>query len=548
MTITVIFLFALAVRLVTALPLQQPGYMDAYYYYDGGESLYRGGGFNEDFIWNYLDDPQGLPRPSHLYWMPLSSILVYFSFLLFGASYRAAQMPFILLSSFLPLIAYYISYRISGQQRHALSAALFTIFSGFYLVYWVSPDNLSPFAVTASLSLVVMAEGLKSGNPWTLGLTGFLAGLSHLARADGPLLLLSLFIAVLVEAWRRRRKKQRIGENNGLWRMANGGFLCLPGIRPLLLGLLFALAGYLLIMMPWFYRNWRVIGTPLSGAGVKTLFLRDYDDLYSYNDRLTWGSYLAWGWGSILRSKLEAAWLNLQTLLAVDLMIFLAPLAAIGLWQLRRQGEFLPFFIYGPLLYLTMTLVFTFPGFRGGMLHSSTALLPHLFAAAMIGLDTAVIWLARFRPWHVPTAQKFFTTGFVLLALFLSAFIYHGRILGGQPFNPTWNQRDLVYGEIAAWLEEHAPPQAAVMVGNPPSFYYHSGRPCVVVPNEGLEAVLQIARRYEVDYLVLDENRPHPLAEIYSDQVEVSQLELQLTLTDRQGKTVKIYRINGVRR
>ncbi|MFB0547160.1 MAG: hypothetical protein ACETWB_09635, partial [Anaerolineae bacterium] len=381
-----------------------------------------------------------------------------------------------------------------------------------------------------------------------LGLTGFLAGLSHLARADGPLLLLSLSIAVLVEVRRRRRKKQRTGENNGLWRMANDGFQYLPGIRPLLLGLLFALAGYLLVMMPWFYRNWRVIGTPLSGAGVKTLFLRDYDDLYSYNDRLTWGSYLAWGWGSILRSKLEAAWLNLQTLLAVDLMIFLAPLAAIGLWQLRRQGEFLPFFIYGPLLYLTMTLVFTFPGFRGGMLHSSTALLPHLFAAAMIGLDTAVIWLARFRPWHVPTAQKFFTTGFVLLALFLSAFIYHGRILGGQPFNPTWNQRDLVYGEIAAWLEEHAPPQAAVMVGNPPSFYYHSGRPCVVVPNEGLEAVLQIARRYEVDYLVLDENRPHPLAEIYSDQVEVSQLELQLTLTDRQGKTVKIYRINGVRR
>ena len=45
-----IFLVTLMIRIAAALPIQRPGYMDAYYYYDGAEALYRGLGFNEEFI------------------------------------------------------------------------------------------------------------------------------------------------------------------------------------------------------------------------------------------------------------------------------------------------------------------------------------------------------------------------------------------------------------------------------------------------------------------------------------------------------------------
>ncbi len=34
-----------------------------------------GYGFSEMVLWNFLDDPEGLPHPSHGYWMPLVSIL-----------------------------------------------------------------------------------------------------------------------------------------------------------------------------------------------------------------------------------------------------------------------------------------------------------------------------------------------------------------------------------------------------------------------------------------------------------------------------------------
>ena len=54
-------LAAIAVRFSTSLLLQQPGYADAYYYAVGAEQLNRGQGFQEPFIWNYLDTPDTVP-------------------------------------------------------------------------------------------------------------------------------------------------------------------------------------------------------------------------------------------------------------------------------------------------------------------------------------------------------------------------------------------------------------------------------------------------------------------------------------------------------
>jgi hypothetical protein len=520
-TIGAIFLVALMIRIAAALPIQRPGYMDAYYYYDGAEALYRGLGFNEEFIWNYLADPQGIPHPSHLYWPPLSSILAYLSFLVFGPSYRAAQWPFILLSATLPLITYYVSCQVSPNRRHAVAAALFTTFSGFYIIYWASPDSFAPFAVTASLSLVAMAKGLRSDSPWLFALSGALAGLSHLTRADGVLLLAVLPIAIIVKPWQMVSPPPLDRSRH---------FPGMARLRSLALALLLAAAGYVLVMSPWFYRNWLAVGTPFPSAGTQTLFLRNYDEIFSYGRELTWQHYLSWGWGPILQSKLKAIGVNLVRLTVENMLIFLVPFILIGLWQLRRCLEYLPFFIYGPLLYLAMTLAFTFPGVRGGLFHSGGALLPFLLAAAMPGLDAVIAWVARRRShWDVSLAQRIFTIGFIALAFFLSAFIYARGVFGSHPLTPAWNQRDQVYADMAAWLDENAPAEARVMVGNPPGFYYFSHRPNVVVPNEDIDTVLQACDRYGVEFVILDQNRPYPLREVYSGEASHPRLLLRRT-------------------
>src|SRR5512136_2130317 len=78
---------ALLVRVLAALPQMQPNYMDAAYYLVGGQRLAQGQGFTDPYVWNYLDQPSGLPHPSHLYWMPLPSILVAISQAIFGVNY-----------------------------------------------------------------------------------------------------------------------------------------------------------------------------------------------------------------------------------------------------------------------------------------------------------------------------------------------------------------------------------------------------------------------------------------------------------------------------
>ena len=65
---TILFFLGLAIASGVASLQELPGYLDSDYYFVGGLQLVEGKGFTEPFLWNYLDDPAGLPHPSHTYW------------------------------------------------------------------------------------------------------------------------------------------------------------------------------------------------------------------------------------------------------------------------------------------------------------------------------------------------------------------------------------------------------------------------------------------------------------------------------------------------
>ena len=101
----ILFFIGLAIPLLIAQFQSLPGYMDADYYFGGGVQLVRGKGFTEPYLWNYLDNPQGLPHPSHAYWMPLASIVAAAGMGLTGqATYASARLGFILLAALVPLL------------------------------------------------------------------------------------------------------------------------------------------------------------------------------------------------------------------------------------------------------------------------------------------------------------------------------------------------------------------------------------------------------------------------------------------------------------
>jgi hypothetical protein len=491
-----------------------------------------------DFIWNYLDPPSEVTHASNLYWTPLSSVLAWASFSVFGASYRAAQIPFILLSSVPPVLAYCVSHHVWGKREHAWLAAILTAFAPFYLKYWASPDSFAPFAVTAGLSLVTMYLLERKRQRRYAVYTGLLIGASHLSRADGVLLwvafVIVLFAALLHGGHTSSAESGKPAANSGRVTLES----CVQW-------LVLAVIGYLAVMTPWFYRNWRLIGAPLSSAGAKTVFLRSYADLFSYSAELTWRSYLDWGWPSILRSKATAAFHNLAVL-AGALQFHLAPMALIGLWQARRHKEYLPVYAYTATLYVTMTLVFTLPSTHASMLHSTGALLPVLFAAAVPGIDAAVGWVAvRRRTWHPRTAQRVFRIGLTALVVIITLFDYSQAVflsldpLGLQPF---WNRANTGYIAVAAWLEENAPTETLVMVVDPPAYYYFTHRRAIVIPNEDVPGIVEVANRYDAEYLILEQDHVASLDALYRGEASPSFL-LRHAFFDETGQLIQIYTI-----
>jgi hypothetical protein len=281
-------------------------------------------------------------------------------------------------------------------------------------------------------------------------------------------------------------------------------------------------------MAPWFVRNLSQFGLPLSPAGSKSVWLRTYDDLFCYDCDLSLRSYLAWGWPNILRSKLWAVGISAQRFLAENCLIFLLPFTLIGLYRLRRRPPFALSLVFLVLIYLAHSLAFTFPGPRGGSFHASAALLPFLHAAGAEGLAAAIGWAARRRRWNARQARTVLGTAAVLLAIFVSVQATSGKLA-------VWRTADAAYQELDAWLDAHdVSDDRLTMVGNPPGFWYHTHRPAVVVPNEDLNTLLEVCRRYGVDYLALDPNAPVPLRALYEGRTDTPGLSRVATLAGGQ--------------
>ena len=195
----------------------------------------------------------------------------------------------------------------------------------------------------------------------------------------------------------------------------------------------------------------------------------------------------------------------------------------VGWWQLGRDRParerkalraFLrPFTLLVVLLFVVMSLLFTFPGQRGSLLHSSTALWPWSMALAAAGIGLTVDWIAaRRRHWNPAMARRFFAVTFTILVFFITLVVS-----GEQPLN-------VAEGEIYTQIGRDLPAGSVVMVGSPPDFYYHTGLPAVVVPNEHPAGMLAAAQKFGATHLLLTDNLPRPLRDLYNG-ADVAQVE-----------------------
>ena len=507
-----LWLISAAAVALGAVYIKAPGYMDADYYMANGQVLAAGLGWQEPFLWNYLNDPQGLPQPSHQYWMPLASLLAALGMRLFGLHFRAGQMVFLLLASLVPVAVHALARSMGLDRQAALLAGGLAVASGFFYPFMLTSDTFALYALLGALWMLALQRARRGA----LGLwlaVGAISGLAHLSRADGALILVASAAFVALQ-WRCS------------WR-----------------ALLALVAGYGLVLAPWWARTWVHLGALFPAGAARALWLLRYDELFTYPAAaLTPDRWLGAGLEHLLQARLTALGWNLLSLLATNGLVFLAPLMVWGAWRQRKQPLVRLGAVYLALLMVVMSFVFPFAGRRGGFFHSSAALMPLLWSLAPVGLKAFVQWGARQRGWRALLAWRTFAGGALALAVLTTALLYQRRVVGPDPRQPRWSASARAYRQVGEWLAEQGAVGQRVAVNNPPGFYLATGMPAVVLPSGGLEALAAVVGDFQVAWVVLDANNPD-LQPLYQGSVQVPWLQWAGTLPDEERGPVVVYRV-----
>ena len=468
-----LFLAALAVALTVAALQPVPGYMDAAYYYAGGTQLAAGNGFQEQFIWNYLDHPGSLPHPSHAYWYPLASIIAAGGMALAGTvNFSAARIGFVLMAALAPLAVTALAWRITRRRPLALLTGVLAIFSGYYLPFIVTTDNYSLYLLLGALYFLLL-ENLTLPKAALLGL---LAGLLNLARGDGLLWLPLTLLAVAALTFR------------------DSSAPACARILPAVSRALVSFAGYLLVMGSWMLRNLSVFGSLLPPGSSSVLWMTSYNQLYSYTPEMyTFQSWLATGWKAIFAARLDALFQNLSTAFFAQGMIFLAPLAAVGLWGNRKVFRVQVAVLGWLTLLLAESFLFPFASVSGGFFHAGATFQPLWFVLAAAGLER----LVQRRTPQVATVAR--------ISLVLVAILFSGMLVKMRVLDTGWNEGEYLYQQADQLLvEQGAASEEIVMTRNPPAYFIMTGRRAIVVPYGDVETLLAAARQFDARYVLLE--------------------------------------------
>lgn len=476
-----IFLFICGLIVVSMVAFLQPvpGTMDEDYYFAGGLRLAQGHGFTETYLWNYLDNPQTLPHPSHGYWFPLASILAAAGmFLTGGQTFFAARLGFILVAALVPPVTASLAWSLTSRRDVSLVSGLLAVFPTYEIVFLPTTDNFGLFMLLGGLFFILFNRADKK----SLFALGLVAGLMNLARSDG---LVWLALGLFGLALKRYQEKRN-------WRsLLHPSYILLTS---------FFVAGYLVIMAPWVARNLSVFGAPLTPGGSRVLWMTDYNDTFAYPpDRVNMQNWLSAGWQSALNARWDAFKLNFANTIAVQGGIFLLPFILIGLWRLRDDLRVRLASLAWLGLFAIMTLVFAFAGPRGSFLHAGAAFQPLWWAAAPLGLDALVGW-ARRRNWFTPQAFSFFRILIVMVTAVMTVYLVYTRVVKND-----WAEFDRSYRHAEQiLLADGASPQDAVVVANAPGYFVVSGRSAVTIPTEDPSVLRVLLRRFNAHYLVLE--------------------------------------------
>jgi hypothetical protein len=485
-----LYALALVVRAALIALFPYPAYPDSEYYVDVARQLHAGNGFNVDFIWIFAEvggkipaDPT-LPIPSNAHWMPLASIVQVPFLAVFGDTAWAAALPFALIGAIAAPLTWAIARDAGARPFVAVGAGFLVAVPLLSAVYMPQPDNFSLYQPLVIASLWMAARAIR-GSPRAFIAAGLFAGLATLARNDGVLVLAALGVVFLWDRWRS-------------WRRNRAGDAIRPSIS--WAAAIGSVAVFVLVMAPWWARQLAIFGSlsPSSTSG-KVLFIRDIGEWNSITIPASLDHLLSMGAGPLIATRIGGGVAAVMIFLTLVLGFVLGPTLVVGAWAKRRSTDYGPFFVYAGILFAFSALISAVHVPGGTFIHSAIALAPYCYILALEGLVVAIAWIAaRRRNWNADSAVRVFGGATLAFAAVLA-------VAGTLVVHAIWSARTDDFRAVAAALDGAGAPESdRVMSIDAAGTKYWTGRGGVVLVNDPLDTIHQVAQAYDIRWLVLD--------------------------------------------
>lgn len=463
--LALIVLAAFILRVILAQFVSHPGIGDPNHYYNLGQALAAGRGFTMDYIWHYNDPPPpGTLTHPFDHWMPLAGVLAV-----------GGLLPFMLVGAALCVIGYAAARQFGCGEGASLFAAAACGLLPEFMLNSLRTDTTMPNTLLVCGSILLLVHGLRHHRAWAYAASGGLAGLAYLTRNDAILLLPMLAVTVVIYA--------RWG-----------------GLRRWYLALLLPLT-MLLVAAPWLARNVQVLGYATPRETSFMYFFTDQRDHYAYGRDFTLQTMLAEQTPTQIIGKrlfeLAAAVKLMYT--ALDVFLPVAVAGGLALIVLSRDRDRL--LTIAPVVVLLLgTLVFyavlvPYKAQAGSFKKAYLTLIPLLLPLAAYALERAI------------TDQRLRTGAMLLPLAFMGA---NGveLVRTDAAFTRLYSDYIAQVAQTAQALPDTNDDGEIILMAQDPFMLRYHGIRSVMLPMNDRETILEVARRYNVDYLMMPPDRP----------------------------------------
>lgn len=495
--------FAVIIRLNFAIQLEHPGHGDMSYYLTLANNIADGRGFVIDYIWHFLYPHENLTHPANDFWMPLSSVIMSLFIFILGKSLLTALIPSIIFAVIISLMTYRLARLYLNSRLLAYLAAGMSLFTPHLFKYSLLTDTTIYYTAFITLGLYFIIKAIK--NEKYFYLAAVIAGVINLTRQDGILFFCVIIISIIFFNVNIKHKIKLIS---------------------------FCIILYLLVLAPYMISNLYYFGKLYPSASYKFAYLTEYEDHYSYAKEISLSAYLNWGIAKILNLKWQILFPNIKTTLKIfgNVLFPLMAIAIINMFYrlLNRnliKNTFQPL-LYFILLFLFYTLIANFSAYLGGYYRSIQSLTPFFIVFSIDGLNKII---------KVKWAL-YLATGVILILLIIISITHEKGIVDDSRRLKSL----LINLKAEIELQHKINDEIIIMTRMPWEMHYSTGYRTIQIPNDDLETIYFVARKYRANYLLLPAPRA-ALEAIYSGESPDKRFQ---HLIDLPNTDYKIYKID----